>query len=197
MKKLLISLVVLTTIFSCGKKNTVSSSSVSGLNSSITGSVEVELASKINNNSFGTGTVYVNGYPESFSQLVSQYPAVKYKYGTYKMVTNTSSSNTKCVLLVICATWSGFNTSTPVSFTSTREVYHSSINDADKKSQLINLINSRVAVQRDTYNTNVYYVVTSDSKVYTIDTGLPLQGNPAAIQNTDGTREIFYQWSVF
>lgn len=210
MKKLIVTLIVLTSFASCGKKNSVDTGSTAvaspapvattnTLTTTASGAIESELASKIDTNAFGTGTIYLSNYPETFSQLVSSNPNLIYKYGTMDVTANSSSSQ-KCAKIggvpILCANWSTSSSISASSLTDKRTVIHSSVSDLDKKNALIDLINKRSSVSRDSFYAGVYYIIHSDATVYTIDTSKPLQANPVATQKSTGKREVFYGWST-
>ncbi|MBP9682557.1 MAG: hypothetical protein KBD76_14210 [Bacteriovorax sp.] len=209
MKKLIVALMVLATFASCGKKNSVDTgstavatapvSTTNTLTTTASGAIEAELASKIDTNAFGTGTIYLSSYPETFSQLVTSNPNLIYKYGTMDVTANSSSSQ-KCAKIggvpILCANWSVSTSVSASSLTDKRTVMHSSISDLDQKKALIELINKRSSVYRDSYYAGVYYIILSDATVYTIDTSRPLQANPVATQKSTGKREVLYGWST-
>lgn len=184
MKKLLLSLVVLATIFSCGKNNAVSSSTsaTSGLSSSVTGTTEVDLATKINNNSFGTGMA---DYYETWAVVISKYPNLTYYYS--KVTPSTSSNcSTKWGIFVICSNSSSSSSTATIS----RTVVNSAVDLSAKKSELINIINKRSSIS---VNNTAYYIYTTDGLYYIIDTAKPLAVNPVQVQQTvNGVNTIEY-----
>ncbi len=183
MKKLLVSLVVIATIFSCGKKNTVSSnSSVSGLSSSVAGAVETSLASQINNNQFGTG--YAT-YGLTWAQLISNQPNLTYYYATAGL--STVSCETKWTIFRVCSTSSSSSSSSI-----TRQVTNSSVDLNTKKSELINIINARTSIQN---SGTVYYIMTS-GKQYIIDTAKPLQANPVQVQDSSTSKVEYFSYAL-
>lgn len=198
MKNLFMSAFIASMLISCGKQNAVNTqATINGLNSNITNSVSIDLASKINSNQMGSGMVYVNGYTETMYQLVMNYPNVNFYYGTYTVSQTTPDSNVNCTggFIKFCASWSGISTSTLPAFTTTRSITYLSISDADKKSQLIGLINNSATVSQVSFNR--YVIFGKDSKAYTIDTNMPLQANPVMTQNSDGTVETLYKWGTY
>ncbi len=184
MKKILIALLVLTTVFSCGKKNTVSNngSSTSGLNGNVAGTVEVSLATQINNNQFGTGYA---SYGLTWSQAIANQPNITYYF--YKSGLSTVSCETKWTIFKICSTNSGGSSSF------SRSVVNSSVNIDSKKSELINIINSRTSIQN---SGTVYYIMTSDSKQYIIDTAKPIQANPVQVMNYSTNQVEYFQMAM-
>ena len=181
MKKLLLSLIVLASIFSCGKSNSVSSAggaATSGLSSTITGTTEVDLATKINNNTFGTG--YASSYL-TWAQLIANQPNVTYYF--YKSTASSSSCSTKWSIFYVCTSGSSSTA------TYSRSVVNSSVDLATKKSELINIINKRSSIQS---NGTVYYIYTTDSLYYIIDTSKPLQVNPVQTQSSSAIEYFGY-----
>jgi hypothetical protein len=182
MKKMVVALMILSSLVSCGKKNAVSSSiapasSSSGLNtnSSVTGTVETQLAKMIDDNQFGNGLVVVNGYQENWNQYISQMPGITYKYG-----------NSSCGTSLVCYDFFGeSNTTTTV----TRTVINSSVDVGAKKNELKELINNRLWVQQR--SATVFTIKTSNGKIYTIDTSYPLQANPYGVEDAAGKKEYF------
>lgn len=183
MKKLLVSLVVLATIFSCGKKNTVSGNSVSGLSSSVSGATETSLASQINNNQFGTG--YAT-YGLTWAQLISNQPNLTYYYASSGL--STVSCETKWTIFKICSTSSSSSSSNI-----TRQVTNSSVDLNSKKSELINIINARTSIQN---SGTVYYIITNNAKQYIIDTAKPLQANPVQVQDNATSKVEYFSYAL-
>ncbi len=179
MKKLLLALIVVSTLFSCGKKNTVgTSSSTTAL--TVSGALETQLASQIDNNQFGNGMAT---YYETWSQVVSHMPNLKYNYA--QTSASTSNCEKKWGIFYICT-----SSSSSGSATITRSVIHSSVDVNAKKNELKDLINKRVYIQ---VSGTSYYITANNGKNYVIDTRYPLQANPVSVQNAqDGSGEYFY-----
>jgi len=74
MKKLIVTLMVLTALVSCGKTNAVGNSSVFGTSPiTVGGSTETQLGSMIDNNQFGTGSYYYDTFAGAIAKGASQY----------------------------------------------------------------------------------------------------------------------------
>jgi hypothetical protein len=75
-----------------------------------------------------------------------------------------------------------------------RSVTAGSVNIDSKKSELINIINRRNSI----YNSGgtLYYIYTTDNKMFIIDTAMPLQANPVQTQdNATSTVERLGNWN--
>jgi hypothetical protein len=203
MKNLLIALVVLSSLVSCGKKNVAGpTTAVNGLNGlTVTGTTELQLGSMIDNDQFGTGLTYVNGYQESFKQLITNSPNVTFNYSNIVSTnsTPTSNNNSHCIgtfygvcmgTLYTQASWS--SSSTIANTTVSRSVVGSSVNIIDKKNALKAILNARVGTIQQ--NGTIYTISTSDSRRYMIDTSLPLQANPAETKDAQGNGDYYSGW---
>jgi len=179
MKKLLLALIVLATVFSCGKSNSTSNSSVSSL--SVTGTNETALGSYITSYSSSFGNGYANAYT-TWTSLISSQPNTTYYY--YKSTQATSTCTTKWSIFYVCST----SSSSSSSYLS-KSVVNSSVDITTKQNELIGIINSRSSIY---VSGTSYYIYTSDAKIYVIDTRYPIQANPVLIQdNTAKTIEVF------
>ncbi len=168
---------VLASIVSCGKTNSVGSSSIYGTSPiTVGGASETQLGTMIDTNQFGSGmaTYYI-----TWSQLIMQTPTITYQYGNYN-----ASSNCKII-------WGVFKycTSTNSSGTAvTRSVMNSTVDVIAKKNELKAIINNRTMIQA--YGTS-FYIRTNDGRTFVIDTRYPLQANPVSVQQADGKGEVF------
>jgi hypothetical protein len=190
MKNLLIALVVLSSLVSCGK-NSVGAPISATSPLTVTGVTETMLGTMIDNNQFGTGTMYVNGYQENFQQLITNMPNIKYNYSSIAASTN-ANSNSNCLGTIggVCflgysTSWSGSNVA-PVA--ASRVVVNSSVDLQTKKNALKAIINLRIGVQQ---NGTAYIITTTDMKRYIIDTALPIQANPAETRDAQGNGEYY------
>lgn len=183
MKKLILSLMVLATLASCGKKNTTDTGAAAGGLSStspitVTGSTETQLASLIDNNQFGSGQA---SYYETWNQVVSNMPNLSYKYGAVS--SSQPNCNTVAYIFQICT-----SSSSTSNISVSRSVIHSSVDLNAKKNELKAIINARQYVQ---VSGTSFYIRTNDNRSIIIDTRYPLQANPVSIQQSNGTGEVF------
>lgn len=198
MKKLIVALMVLSTLASCGKDNKVASPAapvVSTSNTAVTSTTTdpagQALVSLINSytTSFGTGrSVEYNMYFKDLIAL-SQY-TIKYKYTKAAMA---NASNTECSGKYIQFCYTKWNSETQVTEPAlSREVLHGGVVVATKQAELIDIINKRHPGYPIVNNgIGVFYIKTIDNTVYVIDTRFPLQANPAQITNSAGTETLF------
>jgi hypothetical protein len=174
MKNLIIGLLLLATVISCGKKNSVSTNVSSPAPITVSGTTEISVGNIIDSNQFGTGTVYVYNIPENWNQYISQMPNVTYQYG--KVSCGSS----------FCYTFFGKSN---VTKTVTRTVVNSSVNVETKKNELKALINSRLRMQQ--ISSTAYQIVTTNGSIYIIDTFFPVQANPVYFQDVSGHVENY------
>ena len=186
MKKLLLSLMVLATLVSCGKDNKVSSagvttSPVTVTNPLVTGSAQAqELITRINNPAagFGEGLLYTGSSNQTCG---TKWGFINYCYGS-------SGSNYATTGL----TWNALAVQQPnIRYYYSRGtiVTHSSVNIATKQAELIALLNSAVSIQ---VSGTLYYIQISSGVYYVVDTRYPIQANPSAVANSNGV-EYFVQ----
>ncbi len=184
MKKLLISMIVLASLVSCGKDNKVSStnSTLNYSNPYLSGNTQAQtyaqaLIAQINNPStnFGNGVIGANSANQTCDSKL--YGLISWCYTTY-----SNSSNSQ--------TWNQLTASKPglvYVYNYSQPVVHSSVNVSTKQSSLISLLNSATNVTMTAVSGgNVYYIQTS-AGVYVIDTRYPIQANPSAYQTTSGS----------
>lgn len=188
MKNLLIALVILSSLVSCGKKNTVGSNTGS-VTSPITvtnNPTATSLGAMVTNNQFGLGQAT---YYETWNQYVSHAPNTVYKYGA---LNNSSSGTNPChtvaYIFTVCTSSSVTTTS---SSTVTRSVVHSSVDLTAKQNELIAIINKTNQMQSAGYG--VYYILTTDGINYVIDTKYPIQANPVQRQGTGVVSDTLVQ----
>ncbi|MBC7540542.1 MAG: hypothetical protein H7281_17085 [Bacteriovorax sp.] len=186
MKKFIVALMVLTSLVSCGKNNSVSSNGLSTSPLTVSGAVESQLGSIIDNSQFGTGAAT---YYETWNQYVAHMPNVNYVYGTV----TPQAANSNCTTSggFIKFTWcsSSSSSSTSTNAVVTRRVVHSAVDLLTKRNELKAIINRRASLNQDAYTAGVYHIITTDNQYYVIDTRYPLQANPVYIQTTSTTAE--------
>jgi hypothetical protein len=186
MKKLIVALMVFTSLVSCGKNNSVSSNSLSTSPLTVSGAVESQLGSLIDNSSFGTGKAT---YYETWTQYIAHMPNVNYVYGN--VVPQAANSNCTTSGGFIKFTWcSGSSSSTSTSTAvATRRVVNSSVDILAKRNELKAIINRRASLNQDNYTAGVYHIITTDNQYYVIDTRYPLQANPVYSQTSSTNAE--------
>ena len=193
MKKFIVALMVVTSLVSCGKNNSVGSSGLSANPLTVSGQTESSLGSIIDSNQFGTGYMYVGGYQETFQQLISAGANLTYKYSSAANTT-TGTNAPHCATIggipILCASVTGWSSTTTVSTAPiVRTVQNSSVDLLAKKNELKAILNRRLGVTQYTYT--IYAITTNDFKTYTIDTALPMQANPVQTVDAQGNREYF------
>lgn len=176
MKKLIVTLMVLSALVSCGKTNAVGNSSVFGTSPiTVGGSTETQLGSMIDNNQFGTGYYYYDTYAGAIAKGASPI----YDFGSYS---NASNCKTKWGGFLVICTSSGSSSTTIV-----RTVNNRDVDLVTKKNELKAIINNRNYIQ--SYGTS-FYIRTNDGRAFVIDTRYPLQANPVTIQEADGKGQV-------
>ena len=189
MKKLLLALIVMASLASCGKNNSVDSSAASSTSAisvatlpPASQALATQLGAMVNANQFGLGQAT---YYESYAQYVSHAPNTTYSYGT---LATTGSSNPNCKTVGYIFTYcTSASTTTTSSATITRSVIHSSVNVAAQQSALIAIINKTNQIAQ--VGQGVYEILTTDNITYFIDTRYPIQANPTQTQQANGTGE--------
>jgi len=180
MKNFIVGLMFLSALASCGKNNSVATTSgVTVNNPIVTNSVFAQtLVANINNPSTGFGQGMIlssNSNQKCGTTFFGLLP-----YCTY----GGTASQTGI-------TWNSLLTTTPsvtYQYSSGRTVRNSDITIASKQSQLLSILNSATNVQS---NGQIAYVTVSGAQ-YVIDTRLPIQANPASTYNQSGS-EYFVQ----
>lgn len=195
MKKLLLSLMVLASLISCGKDNKVSSGTaeltptppiINGYsNGQLTGpSIQIaqDLIAKINNpvSLFGEGLVVASS-GNSNQKCATKLLIIHYCYGSYSGGSSTVYSG---------MTWNKLASEFPnLSYTYLRShTVHSSVNIATKQAELIQLLNRATDLQ--VVSGTVYYVTVPEA-IYIIDVRYPIQANPSAVKNAQGEDYMF------
>jgi hypothetical protein len=186
MKTLFFALMVLGTLASCGKSNTVSSgaATTSITNPLITGSASGQsLASMISNPaSFGQGAIASNNPNQTCA--TKAWGLIQYCYSSGSASTYSG------------ATWAQVMAATPnITFyyynsqVGTRQVTNTPALVASKQVELSSILNAATSVQ---VNGPIYYVTTASAQ-YVIDTRYPIQVNPSGTQNIGGATDYFIQ----
>lgn len=186
MKKIIVALMVLSTVVSCGKNGNVVGAAISANPLTVSGQTESSLGSMIDNDQFGTGAYRLsNGYSDSFKRFIDTGANFTYSY--------SSKTNTDSVTGNNCRTYlSGFYTYCPPSITSystmtvdTSPVTATRLNSTvillDKKNQLKDLINRRILGGVQSVGNSKFIIMTSDGNKYVIDTSAPMQANPVEV----------------
>ena len=196
MKTLLLSLLVVASLVSCGKDNKVASSAAAtSATSPITVTVAgaSELGSKIDNytTQFGTGSITYYGYPQTYGALVNQAMNLVYRYTKATSAASASGSNCqlKWSIFYVC---SYSNTTTNFSsVVESRKVFNNSVDVLSKQNELkaiINSVNPLIPIQNNGYS---YNITTREGKQFVIDTRYPIQANPIGIKDSAGTEYLF------
>lgn len=187
MKNLLIALVILSSLVSCGKKN------VAGPVGSATSAISVgnlpvqsqqvasQLGSIVTNNQFGLGQAT---YYETWNQYVAHAPNTTYNYGSIAAAQSNNNCHTVATIFYVC---SSSSTTTPTTTSITRSVVHSSVALVTKQNEIIGIINRTNMIQAA--GNGVFYILTTDNSTYVIDTKLPMQANPVQVRSAAGAGE--------
>jgi hypothetical protein len=194
MKKLIVALMVLSTLASCGKDNKVASGTTVATSPVTTGTVTttdpngILLGQKIDSHlsSFGIGRSAE--YNMTYSELINRNYDLKYRYT--KSTSSSSNCEVKWGIVTICKQSS--SSTTPAESRAVIDlVSDRTAANASKQVELKTIINNRHPGYAIQSNGSVFYVKTLDGKVYAIDTTLPLRANPAYIQDSSGSEQIF------
>ncbi len=193
MKKLIVALVVLTTLVSCGKANKIDGVAV-GINGiTVDDTQGVSLGQKIDNytTQFGHGQVMYYGYPQTWGFLVNSGLALKFKYTESTSTTsgNGQTCEKKWGIFYVCTytTSSSTLTTLPIS----RTVLSNGVNVASKIAELKDIINRKNPVIPVQVSGTSYYIKTTDGRDHVIDTRYPLQANPIGVKTAEKTEYLF------
>lgn len=181
MKNLLIALVILSSLVSCGKKNTVGGAPVASA-SAMVGStaIETDFINKVNGNLFGTG--YSSVYNETYAQAISKGANPKLTYANYAAPAASAAPTPHCILGgLLCGSVSTSSTTfiTPT-ITSVNTL---SITVVEKQSAISAIFAKKSRVEQ--YGPTVFGVLTNDNATYYFDTTMPIQANPVRTYNAD------------
>ena len=179
MKKLLLALMVMATLASCGKDNKVDSNGAVGFNGTVTNTLVTNnpqaqaLVSMISNpSSFGQGAISTGGQQNCGT-----------KWGFIYYCTSSSSGGSTM-------TWNQLVASKPsivYRYSNGTTVRHSDVNVTTKQNELASLLNSATAIQISGYMA----YVTVGATYYVIDIRYPIQANPSAAASSGGQGYYF------
>jgi len=169
MKKLLLSLMVLASLVSCGKDNSANSTVATASSSPVT--LADTSAANLGN--------LINSSESTFAAAPA-ITAYKYKYSVQTIAASGQNCETKegwfGIEYTVCKAASGNNTGLTYKY-----VTVGSVDLAAKRSELIGYVNSSYAGGVVKYGT--YYQVTTTAGVtYIIDTRAPVQANPVLVR---------------
>ncbi len=184
MKKVSLFVIVLTCLFSCSHNSSKSNldRKIASYDEPISMSKQ-EIASEkmdqkstlkeiITNNHFGNGNAT---YYMTWNQFIETNSDIKYSYGKL-------NSECKTVMQVFTYCTSGDNKSTV-----TKTVINSQVDVKVKKEELIKIVNEAISISAQ--SSSMYYILGTNNQVTVIDTNLPLQANPVAVQNSENSIE--------
>lgn len=184
MKKLLLVLMVMGTLASCGKDNKVDSG-VAGFNGTVTNPLVTgsgtgtALVSMINNpSSFGQGQLSLGGGSNGTCKTVAY--IINYCYSS-----TSSGSGTVTTWNNVVAQYPGLT----YVYSNYTNVKHADVNVANKQAELIGILNAATNVQYN--NAGSYYIYTANG-TYVIDTRYPIQAQPSGVQ-TNTANYYLYQ----
>lgn len=174
MKKLLLALMVMATLASCGKNNKVDSNGAIGFNGTVTNPL-------VTNNSQAQALVSMISNPSSFGQgaISTGNQNCSSKWGGFLTYCYSSSGGGSSI------TWNQLvanNPSIVYRYSNGTTVRHSDVNLVNKQNELASILNSATAVQ---ISGSIAYV-TVGSTYYVIDVRYPIQANPSAASQYNG-----------
>ena len=189
MKKLIVSLIVLASLSSCGKNNSVATNATSAVGTSTVLSASLDQYGRVpltnyitdvNNNAFGAARNTVETYQYysssgSGSGCTSRLTGGFIKFYIWDCTSSSSTSSSSTYTTVT--------------------VDHGSENLAAKKTELINIIGQAVNYSNSS-DRRVLYIQTSTG-VYTIDFRIPMSANPVAQTNSSGTKYFNYSFAGY
>lgn len=171
MKKLLLALLVISSLVSCGKNNKVGGNQANtNLNVPATSSVSTinsntafqALAKAVTDNTFG----------QQYAQYVNYY--TEYTFGACQIKDG----------------WFGIDYVSCSSPTDVTKVTHGTANLDTKKAELNSVLSKAVVFSQNRYSYSAYDLRTSDNITYTIDTAVPMFANPVYKLDNNTGKEI-------
>jgi hypothetical protein len=208
MNKLVLSLVVLSLLSSCGKNNKTGSNAappapapvavVPVVTNAITSAVSggVELGAKIDDytNQFGVGQIYYYGQPQTWGTLANTGLELSYRYTKSATPTGTSTDPNcvkKWLIFTVCS-YSSMSSSSISDASVSRYLVNSSVNIEEKKNELKAYINNANPLIPISVIGTSHMFKTRDGKSYIIDTRYPIQANPIGVVDTAGVNEYMF-----
>ena len=194
MKKFIVALMVLSSLVSCGKSNTVASSAATNAygSNAITSTAQgaAQLGSLIDNYTadFGTQQLYYYGNVQTYGTLANTGLNIVYRYTKSASTSNGSNCEKKWGIFWIC---SYSTSSSSTSANESRNVANNTVDVLTKINQLKAIINSSNPLIPIVANGTSYMIVSTDGKKYVIDTRYPLQANPIGIMDSTGTEFLY------
>jgi hypothetical protein len=184
MKKLLLSLMVLASLASCGKNNSVGGAATGAYGSNaITSTVQgaSQLGSLIDTypTSFGTQQIMYYGNYQTYGTLANTGLNIGYRYTKSTTTSAGSNCEKKWGIFWVCSYSSTSSTSGVIE---SRKVSNNSVDVLTKMNELKDIINRANPLIPIVANYTSYKIVTTDGMQYVIDTRYPLQANPIGIQ---------------
>ncbi len=193
MKKLILSFMVLASLVSCGKNNSVGSNTNAYGSNAITTNVQgaSQLGSLIDNyrTSFGTGQVYYYNNYQTYGTLANTGLNLGYHYTKSAPTSSGSNCERKWGIFWICSYSS--SSSSLSTANDSRKVSNNSVDILTKMNELKAIINSANPLIPIVASGASFRIVTTDGKQYVIDTRYPLQANPIGIMNSAGTEYLY------
>lgn len=196
MKKLIVALMVLSTLASCGKDNKVASATTAATSPITTpvttaDQVGVALGQKIDSYTTQFGFAQVNYYT-TIGQLANQGYSITYSYTK----DSSSVSNPDCEKKWIFTICSSSSSSSNITANVSRTVQNTGVNVTTKINELKAIINAKHAAYPIQVNGYSYWIKTSDNKEYIIDTRMPIQANPVGIYDpATNSKEYMFKYN--
>lgn len=195
MKRLLMPLMVLSMLISCGKDNKVSSAAPStSVYNPITTTVQgaSDLGAKIDNYSTQFGLQQVPygyyGQYQTYGTIANSGINLVYRYTKSTSSASGSNCTIKWSIFYVCSTSSSF---TGTSVAESRQVFNNSVDITAKANELKAIINRANPLIPIMALGTSYRVQTLDGFQYVIDTRYPLQANPIGISSSAGTEYLY------
>jgi hypothetical protein len=189
MKNLLIALVVLSSLVSCGK-NSVGKTAAGYSALSVTGPTETQLATIVANNQFGTRYSYT--YNETFAQAIAQGANPSYSYvaiNSYSSAAKTTPPGCHWAsIILICNNFSNNYATGGQTGLARGPIANNSLSVVGQQNLIMNLINSRTSIYQGQMP-GTFYITTVAGTQYVIDTNYPIQANPVQTITSAGTGE--------
>lgn len=191
MKKLVVALMLVSmSLVSCGKNNATNSGATSSTVNPITNTAvagAAQLGSIIDNYTNYFGSTQANYYM-TYGQLAAQGVNLKYRY-TKSTASNTNNCSLKWGIFYVCSY--ATSTSSSTNLTESRSVFNNEVNIVNKQNELKGYINNAYMITQS--SSTAYLIYLKDGRKVIIDTAIPLQGQPSAIQESNGTSEYLFQ----
>jgi hypothetical protein len=143
---------------------------------------KTRLKEDIAKNNFGHGQA---NYNMTWKQYVEFDPNIEYSYGK---ADNSNNCHTVWQMFTVCSSTSNHAP------TISRTVLNDKVDLKVKEQELKNIVDNAVTIKQQ--SSSIFYIMGKNKKIAVIDTNLPMQANPVAVNKADDSMESLVSVSV-